>query len=166
MTVVFPLPLGPSSPTIFPRSMYIVRSGIIVFPSRIILRSVIRTPSCIPIDYPRDMGVGLLGALVIGGICGPLLAIPRRFGIPVAAGEILIGVILGRTGFAVVPVSDPTLKIFSTIGFALVMLTAGSHVNFRALANKLVMVTTVKIVLLNLVLSLGVGVVVAHFTGV
>ena len=112
------------------------------------------------------MGVGLLGALVIGGICGPLLAIPRRFGIPVAAGEILIGVILGRTGFAVVPVSDPTLKIFSTIGFALVMLTAGSHVNFRALANKLVMVTTVKIVLLNLVLSLGVGVVVAHFTGV
>ena len=112
------------------------------------------------------MSIGLLGALVIAGICGPLLAIPKRLGIPVAAGEILIGVILGRTGFSVIPVADPTLKIFSTIGFALVMLTAGSHVNFRALASKLVMKTTVKILLLNLVLSLGVGAVIARFTGI
>lgn len=108
------------------------------------------------------MGIGLLGALVIAGICGPLLAIPRRLGVPVAVGEILIGVILGRTGFSVIPVADPTLRTFSTIGFALVMLTAGSHVNFRALANAKVMRTTIKVLLLNFVLSLGIGAVVAH----
>ncbi len=112
------------------------------------------------------MGIGLLGALVIAGICGPLLAIPRRLGVPVAAGEILIGVILGRTGFSVIPISDSTLKTFSTIGFALVMLTAGSHVNFRALANAAVMRTTSKILVLNVVISLGVGLLVSHFSGV
>ena len=123
-------------------------------------------PSCIPIDYPRAMDIGLLGALVIAGICGPLLAIPSRFGVPVAAGEIFIGVVLGRTGFSVIPVADPTLRTFSTIGFALVMLTAGSHVNFRALANSSVMRTTIKVLLLNFILSLGAGAAIAHLTGI
>ena len=112
------------------------------------------------------MDIGLLGALVIAGICGPLLAIPSRFGVPVAAGEIFIGVVLGRTGFSVIPVADPTLRTFSTIGFALVMLTAGSHVNFRALANSSVMRTTIKVLLLNFILSLGAGAAIAHLTGI
>lgn len=111
------------------------------------------------------MGVGLLGALVIAGICGPLLAMPRKFGMPVAVGEIFIGVILGRTGFSVIPVADPTLELFSTVGFGLVMLTAGSHVDFRTLANEKVMRITVKILLLNFVLALVVGVAAARVSG-
>ena len=112
------------------------------------------------------MDIGLLGALAIAGICGPLLAIPKRVGVPVAMGEILTGVILGRTGFSVIPVADSSLKLFGTIGFALVMLTAGSHVDFRALANAKVMRISVKILVLNLILSVGVGVTIAHMTGV
>ena len=110
------------------------------------------------------MDIGLLGALIIAGICGPLLAIPKKFGVPVAAGEIFIGVVLGRTGFSVIPIADPTLKTFSTIGFALVMLTAGSHVNFRALANSAVMRMATKVLFLNFALSLGVGAAIAHLT--
>ena len=110
------------------------------------------------------MDIGLLGALIIAGICGPLLAIPKKFGVPVAAGEIFIGVVLGRTGFSVIPIADPTLKTFSTIGCALVMLTAGSHVNFRALANSAVMRMATKVLFLNFALSLGVGAAIAHLT--
>jgi Kef-type K+ transport system membrane component KefB len=104
------------------------------------------------------MSIGLLGALVIAGICGPLLAIPKKYGVPVAAGEILIGVVLGRSGFDLIPIDDSTLVLFSSIGFALVMLTAGSHVNFRALVSPKIIMTALKILVLNLILSLAFGV--------
>jgi Kef-type K+ transport system membrane component KefB len=112
------------------------------------------------------MSIGLLGALVIAGICGPLLAIPKKYGVPVAAGEILIGVILGKSGFDVVPIYDPTLVLFTSIGFALVMLTAGSHVNFRALVSPKIIMRAVKILILNLILSLAFGFGIAHLTKV
>jgi len=112
------------------------------------------------------MSIGLLGALVIAGICGPLLAIPKKYGVPVAAGEILIGVALGRSGFGVVPVVDPTLVLFSSIGFALVMMTAGSHVNFRALVSPKVIASAGKILATNLLISLALGAGVAHLTKV
>jgi Kef-type K+ transport system membrane component KefB len=112
------------------------------------------------------MSIGLLGALVLAGICGPLLAIPKKYGVPVAAGEILIGVLLGKTGFGVVPTADPTLLLFSSIGFALVMLTAGSHVNFRTLVSRRIITTAGKILFLNLVLSLAVGAGISRLTNV
>jgi Kef-type K+ transport system membrane component KefB len=112
------------------------------------------------------MSIGLLGALVIAGICGPLFAIPKKYGVPVAAGEILIGVVLGRSGFALVPVVDPTLIIFSSIGFALVMLTAGSHVNFRALVSPKIITNATKILILNLIVSLALGVGISRLTKV
>lgn len=112
------------------------------------------------------MSIGLLGALVFAGICGPLLAIPKKYGVPVAAGEILIGVILGRSGFVVIPVADPTLVLFSSIGFALVMMTAGSHVNFRALVSRKVIVSAGKILTLNLFVSVVLGAGIAHVTKV
>ena len=112
------------------------------------------------------MSIGLLGALVIAGICGPLLAIPRRYGVPVAAGEILIGVILGRSGFAIVPVDDPTLVLFSSLGFALVMLTAGSHVNFRALVSPKIITTAAKILIINIIVSLALGAGISNLTSI
>ncbi|HEX7404655.1 MAG TPA: cation:proton antiporter [Candidatus Nanopelagicaceae bacterium] len=112
------------------------------------------------------MSIGLLGALVFAGICGPLLAIPKKYGVPVAAGEILIGVLLGRSGFDVVPTTDPTLVFFSSIGFALVMMTAGSHVNFRTLVSRKIISIAAKILFLNLVVSLAIGVGISHLTNV
>ena len=81
-----------------------------------------------------------------------------------AAGEILVGVLLGRSGFDLVPISEPTLLLFSSIGFALVMLTAGSHVNFRALLEGRILISALKILLINFFLSLAIGAAIGHFT--
>lgn len=70
-----------------------------------------------------------LCVLVLAGLAGPALAYGRRGLVPVVIGELAAGVVLGRTGFGVLnPASDP-LPVFSGIGFAMLMLTAGTHVD-------------------------------------
>ena len=46
-------------------------------------------------------------------------------------GEILAGVLVGRTGLGWVNPDDPVLLFLASTGFALVMLVAGSHVPVR-----------------------------------
>ncbi len=71
-------------------------------------------------------------ALVLAiGLTGPLLATPSRWRIPVVVGEILVGVLAGRTGLGWVNPDDPVLSFLAAAGFALVMLVAGSHVPVR-----------------------------------
>lgn len=73
---------------------------------------------------------GLALVLAIGFV-GPVLATPSRLRIPVVVGEILVGVLLGRTGLGWVHPDDPVLSFLASAGFALVMLVAGSHVPIR-----------------------------------
>ncbi|RLV48210.1 cation:proton antiporter [Nocardioides mangrovicus] len=71
-------------------------------------------------------------AVVCGvGIAGPLLALPRRWQLPVVLGELLAGIVLGRTGFGYLDAGDPTFAFLGDLGFALVMFVAGSHVPVR-----------------------------------
>ena len=53
------------------------------------------------------------------------------FGIPVVIGELVVGLIVGRTGFGVVDHTDPTFTLLANIGFALVMFVVGTHVPVR-----------------------------------
>lgn len=69
--------------------------------------------------------VGLLGLL------GPALAYPRGWHLPVVLGELLAGVLIGRTGFGYLDAGDGTFSFLADIGFALVMFVAGSHVPVR-----------------------------------
>jgi Kef-type K+ transport system membrane component KefB len=69
--------------------------------------------------------VGLLGLL------GPLLAYPRGWHLPVVLGELVAGVVIGRTGFGYLDAGDPTFTFLADIGFALVMFVAGTHVPVR-----------------------------------
>src|SRR5437588_11518419 len=70
-----------------------------------------------------------LTVLVLAGLAGPLLSAGRRGLAPVVVGELFAGVALGHTGFGVVdPVAQP-LPSFRAIGFAMLMLTAGTHVD-------------------------------------
>jgi Kef-type K+ transport system membrane component KefB len=57
------------------------------------------------------VSLGDLALIVAAGLAGPLLAAGRREFVPVVAGEILAGVVLGRSGFDVVPVADSTLSL-------------------------------------------------------
>ena len=74
------------------------------------------------------MTIGLLALICLAGLAGPLLAVSRRFGLPVVVGELTAGVLLGPMVAGVVHADDPTLTFMATIGFALVMFVAGSHV--------------------------------------
>jgi Kef-type K+ transport system membrane component KefB len=69
-----------------------------------------------------------LALVLIVGLAGPLLATPKRARVPVVVGEILLGVVVGRTGFDWVRADSPELSFVASIGFGLVMLEAGSHV--------------------------------------
>jgi Kef-type K+ transport system membrane component KefB len=74
------------------------------------------------------------GALAVIGLCGlagPMLSAAGRGTVPVVVGEILAGVILGRTGFAAIDTTNTTLSFLSDVGFAMLMFTAGMNVPLR-----------------------------------
>src|ERR1700704_4805122 len=71
-------------------------------------------------------------ALLAGiGMAGPLLAAVPRLGIPVVVGEIVAGIVVGRTGFGIIDASDPAFTLMANIGFGLVMFVVGTHVPVR-----------------------------------
>ncbi len=72
-----------------------------------------------------------LALLAAVGFAGPLLASVPRLRIPVIIGELVAGLVLGRTGFGVVDVANPTFQLLANIGFALVMFIVGTHVPIR-----------------------------------
>ncbi|MEA2618301.1 MAG: hypothetical protein QOE72_4084 [Chloroflexota bacterium] len=70
-----------------------------------------------------------LTILVLAGLAGPLLAGGRRGLVPVVVGELAAGAVLGHTGLGLVDPTAPPLPVFRAIGFAMLMLTAGTHVD-------------------------------------
>ncbi|MFL6089036.1 MAG: cation:proton antiporter [Aeromicrobium sp.] len=77
------------------------------------------------------MGFEQLAVICLVAIAGPLLALRRRWHLPVVLGELAAGVLLGRTGFGYLDPSDPTFSFVADVGFALVMFVAGTHVPVR-----------------------------------
>jgi Kef-type K+ transport system membrane component KefB len=107
-------------------------------------------------------------ALVLAvGLAGPLLATPRRFGVPVAVGEILAGVLVGRTALRWVDPSEPVLVFLAQAGFALIMLVAGSHIPVRSPTLRPALGRGVRLVVLTgaLAVPAGLGVAAAAGTG-
>jgi Kef-type K+ transport system membrane component KefB len=76
-------------------------------------------------------GFDTLALLTAVGFAGPLLAAVPRLRIPVVVGELLVGLVIGKTGFGLVDDTNPTLQFFASIGFALVMFVVGTHVPVR-----------------------------------
>ena len=76
-------------------------------------------------------GFHTLALLTAVGFAGPLLAAVPGLRIPVIIGELVAGLIIGKTGFGVVDDADPTFQLFANIGFALVMFVVGTHVPVR-----------------------------------
>ena len=74
------------------------------------------------------MSFGTLALIGICGLCGPLLSVAGRGAIPAVIGEILAGVIIGRTGLRIIDTSNTTLAFLSDIGFAMLMFSAGMSV--------------------------------------
>ena len=77
------------------------------------------------------MSFSILAVIVLAGLAGPILAYPARWHVPVVVGELLMGILLGRTGLGYLKDSDPTFAFLAAIGFGLVMFVAGTHVPVR-----------------------------------
>jgi Kef-type K+ transport system membrane component KefB len=69
-----------------------------------------------------------LALIGLVGLAGPLLALPRRWQVPVVVGELLAGLAIGRSGWGLVDPGDQTFSFVAEIGFALVMFVVGTHV--------------------------------------
>ncbi len=76
-------------------------------------------------------GFGTLALLVIVGLTGPVLSVVPHLRVPVVVGELLAGVVLGKTGLGLIDHTDPTFTLFADIGFALVMFVVGTNVPVR-----------------------------------
>lgn len=73
----------------------------------------------------------VLALICFAALLGPLLALPRRWHIPVVIGELAAGILIGRSGLNLIDPSEPTFTFLADLGFALIMFVAGSHVPIR-----------------------------------
>jgi Kef-type K+ transport system membrane component KefB len=80
----------------------------------------------------HGFGFETLALLTAVGFAGPLLASVPRLRIPLIIGELIAGLALGKTGFGVLDITNPTFQLFANIGFALVMFVVGTHVPIRS----------------------------------
>ena len=79
----------------------------------------------------QGFGFDTLAVLTAVGFAGPLLASLPRLRIPTIIGELIAGLVIGKTGFGLVDDANPTFQFLANIGFALVMFVVGSHVPVR-----------------------------------
>jgi Kef-type K+ transport system membrane component KefB len=77
------------------------------------------------------MSFGTLALIGICGLVGPLLSAAAHGTVPAVVGEILAGVIVGRTGLHWLDTSDATLLFLSDVGFAMLMFGVGMNVPLR-----------------------------------
>lgn len=77
------------------------------------------------------MTFATLALLVLVGLAGPVLSARRAWRIPVIAGELGAGLVIGSTGFGWVDAAEPTFTLLAQLGFGLIMLVIGSHIPIR-----------------------------------
>jgi Kef-type K+ transport system membrane component KefB len=115
----------------------------------------------------QGFGFDTLALLTVIGFAGPLLAALPRLRIPVILGELLAGLVIGKTGFGIVNVANPTFQLLANIGFALVMFVVGTHVRIRGREMRSTLPRALaRVVLCGIVaVAFGVGLAVAFGTG-
>lgn len=74
-----------------------------------------------------------LAIIVAAGLVGPLLGAGHRPLLPVVVGELVAGVVLGHTGLRIIDIgASPVFPAFYQLGFAMLMLSAGTHVDIES----------------------------------
>jgi len=70
--------------------------------------------------------------IIVAGLVGPLLAAGRRPLVPAVIGELIAGICIGRSGLGLIDPTTPANALLYGLGFAMLMLVAGSHVDLSA----------------------------------
>jgi Kef-type K+ transport system membrane component KefB len=77
------------------------------------------------------MSFGALALVMAAGLLGPSLAGASRYRVPVVVGELAAGLVIGVSGFGWVDPDEPALAFLGEVGFAVLMLIAGTHLPLR-----------------------------------
>jgi Kef-type K+ transport system membrane component KefB len=112
------------------------------------------------------MSLGTLALIGICGLAGPLLSTVGRGAIPVVVGEILAGVLVGRTGVRVLHTGGATLSLLSDVGFAMLMFSAGLNVPVRDGRVRAALPGGIARALAVAVLAIGAGLLIVRIHGV
>jgi Kef-type K+ transport system membrane component KefB len=70
--------------------------------------------------------------IIVAGLVGPILAAGRRPLLPAVVGELIAGIAIGRSGLNLIDATTPANGLLYGLGFAMLMLVAGSHVDLGA----------------------------------
>jgi Kef-type K+ transport system membrane component KefB len=108
---------------------------------------------------------GQLTLIVLAGLCGPLLAGSRRVVVPVVVGELLAGVLLGKSGLGLIKAGNPSVAFLGNVGFAVLMMVAGMHVPLRNRGLLGSLGRGAVAVLASTALGIGGGLLIAHGLG-
>ncbi len=57
----------------------------------------------------------------------------RKLTLPIVVGELIVGIIIGRSGFGWVKHHDPVLDLLSEFGFVFLMFLSGMEIDFSSL---------------------------------
>ena len=75
----------------------------------------------------------LLIVLLLAFVVPILLSRLRRFALPIVVGEIIAGILVGRSGMGWVTPGEPMLTILSEFGFVFLMFLSGMEIDFDSL---------------------------------
>ena len=112
------------------------------------------------------MTFGVLTLIAGCGLAGPLLSSATRLALPVVVGEIIAGMVIGRTGFAWLDLADPTLIFLSAVGFAMLMFVVGTRVPLRDARLRQVLGRALAATVLSFAVAAGVGWLIAGASGI
>lgn len=59
----------------------------------------------------------------------------KQLHLPIVVGEILVGIIIGRSGFQLIPVDEPILDFMAEFGFVFLMFLSGMEIDFSSLSS-------------------------------
>ena len=107
------------------------------------------------------MSFAVLSVLCLVALLGPLLALDERWHVPVVVGELLAGLALGSTGLGWLQPADPVFAFLASIGFALMMFVAGTHVTLDGGRTAATLRTALRRVALVCVVAVVLGTAVA-----
>lgn len=103
--------------------------------------------------------------LVVAGLAGPVLSAWKRPLVPVVVGELLAGIILGRTGTGWIDPTSGAMPAFYGLGFGLLMVTAGQHVDIASAGFRASLATAIRLFVAVVVVAVPVGVVITAIAG-
>jgi Kef-type K+ transport system membrane component KefB len=106
-----------------------------------------------------------LTLVVLAGLLGPLLAAGKRFRVPVLVGELIGGIILGRTGLHLIDPAAEPFPVFASLGFAMLMLDSGTLIDLGSKVLRDSAVRAGLAFLTTLLVAIPAGLLIAAWTG-